>query len=278
MKKKKNCCHDPEALQGTLCWFFSLHSRFRAREEIWKLCWGDLELQIDPETGRAEILVWLSERESQTSQGLEGSHQRHFNPKILATGREQCPVRYFKIFESHRPAKAKTPTSPFFLAINHNAWRTKSTWYQQKPNRPILAKAAKKADLQACGRKLSNHSVRKSSISRLLDAGIPENVVTQLSGHKNLQSLTSYNSASFAHQRQMSDTLRQQVPLPSLSVHKPVFPFNHSSSSLQCLVANQSSFSVQAMPHRPFILRVGNHRNNFKLRIYCSPTRSSRQH
>ena len=133
MKKKKNCCHDPEALQRTLCWFFSLHSRFRAREEIWKLCWGDLELQIDPETGRAEILVWLSERESQTSQGLEGSHQRHFNPKILATGREQCPVRYFKIFESHRPAKAKTPTSPFFLAINHNAWRTKSTWYKVSP-------------------------------------------------------------------------------------------------------------------------------------------------
>ena len=27
-----------------------------------------------------------------------------------------------------------------------------------------------------------------------------------------------------------------------------------------------------------FILRVGNHRINFKLRIYCSPARSSRQH
>ena len=208
--------HNPEALQRTLWWFFSLHFGFRARDESRKLCWGDLELQTDPETGR-KILVWLPERGSKTRQGLEGSHQRQLNPKIFATGTEQCPVRYFKIFESHRPEEAKTPASPFCLAINHNAWRTKSTWYKVSPLGKsqigqFLPKAAKKAGLQACGRKLSNHSVRKTSISRLLDAGIPENFVTQLSGHKNLQSLSSYKSASLAHQRQMSDTLRQQIP------------------------------------------------------------------
>ena len=171
-----------------------------------------------------------------TRQGLEGSHQRQFNPKIFATGTEQCPVRYFKIFESHRSEEAKPPTSPFFLAINHNAWRTKSTWYKVSPlgkNQigQFLPKAAKKAGLQPCGRKLSNRSVRKTSISRLLDAGIPENFVTQLSGHKNLQSLSSYKSASLAHQRLMSVTLRQQIPPPNSSVHEPVFPVNQSSSS-----------------------------------------------
>ena len=86
-----------------------------------------------------------------------------------------------------------------------------------------MPKAAKKAGLQAWGRKLSNHSVRKTSISRLLDAGIPENFVTQLSGHKILQSLSLYKSASLAHQRQMSDTLRQQIPPPNSSAHEPFF-------------------------------------------------------
>ena len=81
-------CHNPEALQRTMCpWFFSLHFGFRARDESQKLCWGDLELHIDPETDR-EILVWLAERRSKTRQGLEGSHQRQFNPKIFATGTE----------------------------------------------------------------------------------------------------------------------------------------------------------------------------------------------
>ena len=133
-------CHNLEALQRTLWRFFSLHFGFRARDESRKLCLGDLELQIDPETGR-EILVWLAERGSKTRQGLEGSHQRHFNPKIFATGTEQCPVRYFKIFESHRPEEAKTPTSPFFLAIN----LVQGVASRQKPNRPILAESSQKS-------------------------------------------------------------------------------------------------------------------------------------
>ena len=76
--------------------------------------------------------------------------------------------------------------------------------------------------------------------------------ISQLSGHKILQSLSSYKSASLAHQRQMSDTLRQQIPPPNSSAHEPFFPVNQGSSSFQCSVSNQSLFSVQAMPHHSF--------------------------
>ena len=116
----------------------------------------------------------------------------------------------------------------------------------------FLPKAAKKAGLQASERKLSKHSVIKTGISRLLGACIPDNFVTLCSGHKNLQSLSSYKSASLAHQRQMSDKLPQQILPPNSSVREPVFPFNQSSSSFQCSVSNQSRFSVQAMPHHSF--------------------------
>ena len=34
------------------------------------------------------------------------------------------------------------------------------------------------------GKKVANHSVRKTCISRLLDADVPENFAAQLSGHK----------------------------------------------------------------------------------------------
>ena len=54
----------------------------------------------------------------------------------------------------------------------------------------FLSTAAKKANLQqGQGAKITNHSVRKTSISRLLDADIPETYVAQLSGHKNIDSL-----------------------------------------------------------------------------------------
>ena len=52
-----------------------------------------------------------------------------------------------------------------------------------------------------------NHSIRKTCISRLLDADVPENFVAQLSGHKNTKSLQSYKSASAKYQRRMSLTL-----------------------------------------------------------------------
>ena len=68
----------------------------------------------------------------------------------------------------------------------------------------FLAKATRNAGLPG---NLTNHSVRKTCISRLMDADAPENYVAQLSGHKNLKSLDSYKTASDDHQCKMSLTL-----------------------------------------------------------------------
>jgi len=69
-----------------------------------------------------------------TRKSIEGAHRRQFNPKIFATGKERCPVRFFKLFERHRPEKAKAPSYPFFLGINHKGWREKPNgWYKLSP-------------------------------------------------------------------------------------------------------------------------------------------------
>ena len=157
--------------------------------------------------------MWTAEKGSKTRQGLEGGHQRQFCPKAFATGTNRCPVLYYKLFKARRPQKVNSPESPFYLAVNHQTWRQSQVWYKSSPlitNKigKFMSTAAKNAGLSAQNKKISNHSVRKTSISRLLDAGVPENFVMQLSGHKNLQSLSSYKSASITHQRHMSDTLR----------------------------------------------------------------------
>ena len=99
----------------------------------------------------------------------------------------------FSTFQSHRPEKAKAPSYPFFLAINHKGWREKPNgWYKLSPlgkNQigKFLPKAAQKAGLLACGKKIANHSVRKTLKDlTVIDGGAPENFVAQLSGHKNL--------------------------------------------------------------------------------------------
>ena len=73
----------------------------------------------------------------------------------------------------------------------------------------FLSTAAQKAGLHREWKRVTNHSVRKTCTSRLLDADIPENFVAsaQRSGHKCTESVQSYKSASSTHQRKMSLTL-----------------------------------------------------------------------
>ena len=71
----------PESLQKTMWWFMSMHFGFRARDESRKLCWGDVQLQRDPQDGR-EMLVWLAERGTKTRTGKEQGHRRAFQPKF----------------------------------------------------------------------------------------------------------------------------------------------------------------------------------------------------
>ena len=58
----------------------------------------------------------------------------------------------------------------------------------------FLSTTAKNASLQG---RVTNHSVRKTCISRLFDANVSNNFVAQLSGHRNLKSLDVYKSASY---------------------------------------------------------------------------------
>ena len=74
----------------------------------------------------------------------------------------------------------------------------------------FLGTAAENAGLkQAVGVKVTNHSVRKTRVSRLLDGDISENFVAQHSGHKSTESLQSYKSAGNKQQRHMSQVLNR---------------------------------------------------------------------
>ena len=104
------------------------------------------------------------------------------------------------------------PESPFYLAARDNRRSNEEVWYMKAPLgkneiKKFLSTAAKNAGLQREGKKVTNHSVTKTSISRLLDADVPENFVAQLSAHKSTKSLQSYKSASAKHQKRMSELL-----------------------------------------------------------------------
>ena len=83
----------------------------------------------------------------------------------------------------------------------------------------FLTKAAKNAGLPG---NVTSHSVRKTCISRLMEAEVPFNYVAQLSGHKNLKSLDSYKTPSDDHQRKMSLLLSSGTKSPISSNDAPL--------------------------------------------------------
>ena len=144
---------------------------------------GDIAVENDPVTGK-QVLVWKAERGSKTRQG--DGHYRAFNRKAYATENEHFPVRLYLKFASHRPEEMKRPEAPFFLAINHKRKPLDLLWYSRAPlskNKigEFLTKAAKNAGLPG---NITNHSVPKTCISRLMKAEVPVKYVAQLSGLK----------------------------------------------------------------------------------------------
>ena len=134
----------------------------------------------------------------------------------------------------------KDPEAPFFLAINHKRKPENFVWYQKSvmgKNKigKFLSKAAKNAGIEGS---ITNHSVRKTCISRLMDADIPSNYVAQLSGHKHLKSLDSYKTSSRIHQRKMSNVLSRSSTL-HLQNNDTVPAENQAMTSSQCNVSNR---------------------------------------
>lgn len=139
----------------------------------------------------------------------KGRSNQRFMPPWNTT---RCPVSFYKKSSSHRPVEMNAPKSPFYLAVRHNRRSNEEVWYMKAPlgkkwDSKVSVHCSEECWPSQRGKNVTNHSVRKTCISRLLDADVPENFVAQLSGHKSTESLQSYKSASAKHQKRMSLTL-----------------------------------------------------------------------
>ena len=100
--------------------------------------------------------------------------------------------------------------APFYLAINHRAKNLDTQkWYKAAPlgkNKlgKLLKDIATEGNLKG---KFTNHSVRKTGITNLLHAGVPPTLITQVSGHKNVESIKNYAYASAKQQKAMANIL-----------------------------------------------------------------------
>ena len=212
-KEKYFSDESPISLRNAMWWLLSLHFGFRANNEQGQLKWGDVELGYDNVEGK-EFLKWKLERRTKTRNGKSGEKPRVYPTVAYATKDARCPVKYYKIYRERRPFDAREATSPFFLAIDHKHWNMGKIWFSKFPAgvnkiNEVLRVAKKEFGFEG---NISNHSVRKTSIGRLLDAGVSDVFVAQQHGMKNTDSLKSYKVPGQKHKVQMSNILSRQEP------------------------------------------------------------------
>lgn len=201
--------HDhPEQLTSTVWFLLSLHFGFRGAHESRQLRVGDVRLKVDCS---GDKYLECSERLSKTRVGL--GNPRTFNPKAWATGGVRCPVKTYEVYQSHKPVKMLITGKPFYLAVNNMRKAHNPIWYSAAPlGHNSIQRLMKLAGLRAgIARNLTNHVVRKTSITALVQAAVPYGMVAQHSGHRSVDSIKHYAVASMGQQKSMSAILSHQA-------------------------------------------------------------------
>ena len=181
------------------------------------MCWGDVQLR---QTTNGEEFLEYTEKQTKTRTGENPRDVRQIKPKMFSVqGSERDTVAVYKFYAEKRPSEMNDKNAPFYLAVNSckkqdssKPWFKTSAVGVNKLN-PLMKKMAEKAGL---GPNVKNHSGRKTMIQTLTNNDIPATYIIQLSGHKNLQSVTNYSVVSEKQQVKMSRTLSE---LMSGNVH-----------------------------------------------------------
>ena len=200
----------PEALLNTIWFNNTIHFGLRGCKEHRNMCWGDVQLR---QTTNGEEFLEYSERQTKTRTGENSRDVRQIQPKMFSVpGSEKDPVAAYQLYAKKRRTEMNDSDAPFYLAINNctkqessKPWFKKSAVGQNKLN-SLMRKMAEKAGL---GPNVTNHSGRKTMIQALTNNDIPATDIIQLSGHKNLQSVTNYSVVPEKQQVKMSHTLSE---------------------------------------------------------------------
>ncbi len=147
--------------------------------------------------------------------------------------RARCPVQAYLLYKENRPASMMGDDTPFYLCVNHID-HPQAPWFKaQAVGRNTLAAMLKTMvkDSGIDNKRITNHSLRKTGITELVDHGFDAASVCAYSGHKNQNSIQNYAHISNKRRRNMQSVLVEKATastssesLPSRAVTPPPPP------------------------------------------------------
>ena len=185
---------NPVSLNHAVFYTLSQHFGTRGRQEHHQFRVEDLKFVKNPISGRTEHVEWV-EGPTKTRQGGLVKQDRRVPQKAYKTGETSCPVTLLEKLLSKRPESLKT-SGPLYLTPLRN-YADKEVWYSITPVgvntiNNYMKRIATEGKLNGTGKRLTNHSIRKTVVKKLQKQGISNDKIMAITGHKSEQSLRSY--------------------------------------------------------------------------------------
>ena len=244
---------NPKSLNHTVFFLISQQFGTRGCQEHHQLRLEDLKFVCDP-TGKTISVEWV-EGLTKTRQGGLSKIERRLPQKMFAQGGDHCPVKFMELLISKRPQKLRK-TGPLYLRPLEQP--REDVWYSSQPVgvRTIdtyMKEMAKLGKLDSTNKKFTNHSIRKTTVRKLQKAGISNDRIAAITGHRNEQSLRDYADADPDDHRAISAILSNPYPLQTRT--------NSNSLPYQCLptkpklpvVVPSTSFAASTVPQYNFM-------------------------
>ena len=116
----------------------------------------------------------------------------------------------------------------------------------------LIKDAAVKTGL---GKRVTNHSMRKTCVTTLFRAGVPPQKIMKITGHKNIQSITHYDA-------ELSETEHRNIfeILQNPTKPKPLQPININTNApvMEPIVPQSASHQANDIPSSAMPLALAN--------------------
>lgn len=198
----------PKQLVDTVLYLLGIHLALRGGEEHRRLRRPGFnpQITISKDTDGETCLIFKEDIKTKTNQGGLGC--REIQPRTTyvykSENPKRCPVRLYDKYCSLLPKIAKRSELYLHPLAKPMPWM----WYADRAMgintiRATVKRLAVSAGLEG---KFTNHSLRASSASCLFEAGIPEKVIKEITGHRS-DAVREYERTPNSLKRAISATI-----------------------------------------------------------------------
>ena len=142
---------------------------------------------------------------------------------MFQTGEGKCSVALFRQYISRRPPNLRT-SGPFYLSIKYNRRADDEIWYKVQPMgenkiNSMMKSIISGTSLETSEKRFSNHSARKTVVSKMKKANLERSAIAKVTGQRNIQSLD--DEADEDEQRQLSWAISRKNSTPKPADNTP---------------------------------------------------------